>query len=447
MSPLPQSFGRPVSTRLSSTRPLPALPLSILPLSALPVTALGLSATLLLASCADEGGDANAEDEPAAARDTTSETEDGEASGEDTQGQDAQDQGSPGQDNPGTPFVVEELGSYDSPWALEFLPGTDQLLITTQPGELVLHSTDTGEEIAVSGVPDDIVVAGQGGLGDVVAAPDFEQSQRVYLSWVSSGEGGTGAVVGHAQLVESGDAAELQDLQVIWQQDPRAEGSGHFSHRLAFSPDGEHLFITSGDRQLLDPAQDLSSGLGKIMRLTPEGDPASGNPFADQGGVTEEIWTYGHRNALGIAFDAEGRLWSSEMGPAGGDELNLIEEGQNYGWPEVSNGSHYDGEEIPDHTDDDGFTAPAASWNPAISPGSLMIYQGELFEEWTGDAFLGALSGEALVRVGLDETSAAEDELWEMDARIRDLAEAPDGSIWLIQDGAGAQLLRLTPAQ
>lgn len=345
-----------------------------------------------------------------------------------------------------SPFTIEDRGSYDSPWALEFLPGTEQMLITTQTGELYLRAMDGSEDIAVEGVPEDIVVEGQGGLGDVVAAPDFEESQRVYLSWVTSDEDGTGAVVGHAELNGSDSGAELEDLTVIWEQTPFTSGSGHFSHRMAFSPDGEHLFVTSGDRQEMDPAQDLGSGLGKIMRLTPDGEPAQGNPFADEGGVAEEIWTYGHRNALGIEFAPDGQLWVSEMGPEGGDELNAIEEGDNYGWPEASNGSHYGGGEIPDHADADDFAAPAAWWTPSISPGSLMIYDGELFEEWQGDAFLGALSGEALVRVGLDGQSAEDEDIWDMEERIRDVAEAPDGSIWLIEDGDDAALLQLTPA-
>ncbi len=397
--------------------------------------ALGLLASLAVTtSCsspsAPSDDDDSAQDSPEA--DSAAETA--------TASEDSPDDGS-------SAFTIEDRGSYDSPWALEFLPGTEQMLITTQTGELYLREMDGSGDIAVEGVPEDIVVEGQGGLGDVVAAPDFEESQRVYLSWVTSDEDGTGAVVGHAELNESDSGAELEDLTVIWEQTPFTSGSGHFSHRMAFSPDGEHLFVTSGDRQEMDPAQDLGSSLGKIMRLTPEGEPAQGNPFADEGGVAEEIWTYGHRNALGIEFAPDGQLWVSEMGPEGGDELNAIEEGDNYGWPEASNGSHYGGGEIPDHTEADDFTAPVAWWTPSISPGSLMIYDGELFEDWQGDAFLGALSGEALVRVGLDGQSVEDEEIWDMEERIRDVAEAPDGSIWLIEDGDDAALLQVTPAE
>ncbi len=404
----------------------------------LPAITAGLCTAILLAGCADADPSAESDSDDGAADTSPGDTDQGPGSSSD-----------PGSASAGgKPFTIEEYGSYDSPWALEFLPGTEQMLISTRTGELLLRSTEDSTdptEVSVEGLPENIVVDGQGGLGDVVVAPDFEESQRVYLSWVAAGEGGTGAVVGHARLVDSGSSAQLQDLTVIWEQSPKTSGSGHFSHRLAFSADGEHLFVTSGDRQQMTPAQDLSSGLGKVMRLTPEGEPADGNPYAEEGGVSAEIWTWGHRNPLGIDVTEEGQLWSSEMGPEGGDELNLLQEGENHGWPEASNGSHYGGGGIPDHRQDDGFAAPATSWTPSISPGSLMIYQGELFSDWTGDAFLGALSGQALVRVDLDGDSAGEEQIWDMGARIRDVEEAPDGSIWVVEDGDGAALLRLTP--
>lgn len=224
------------------------------------------------------------------------------------------------------------------------------------------------------------------------------------------------------------------------------DGDGHFSHRLAFSPDGEHLFVSSGDRQLGAPAQDTSNTLGTIVRLTPDGEPAPGNPLADRGGVSAEIWTWGHRNPLGLEVAPDGTLWSSEMGPEGGDELNVIEAGSNYGWPEVSDGSDYGGGEIPDHAEGDGFAAPARSWNPSISPGSLMIYDGEMFEDWRGDAFLGALSGEALVRVDLDGRTAGDTKVFDMGARVRAVEDGPDGAIWVLEDEGAGRLLRLTPA-
>jgi glucose/arabinose dehydrogenase len=345
----------------------------------------------------------------------------------------------------GWPFVVEEVDRLDAPWAMAFLPGTGDLLITERTGALHLRDAGSGERVEVGGVPE-VVVAGQGGLGDVLPAPTYADDGLVYLSWVEEGDGGTGAVVGRAGL-ETGDRPRLVDLEVVWRQTPKVDGDGHFGHRLAFSPDGQHLFVSSGDRQLQDPAQDTTNTLGTIVRLTPDGDPAPGNPLADEGGVTAEIWSWGHRNPLGLEIAPDGTLWSSEMGPEGGDELNLVEAGSNYGWPEASDGSDYGGGEIPDHAEGDGYAPPARSWTPSISPGSLMIYRGDLFEDWQGDAFLGALSGEALVRVDLDGETAGDAEVFDTGERIRAVEEGPDGSIWLLEDAGAGRLLRLTPAE
>jgi glucose/arabinose dehydrogenase len=338
----------------------------------------------------------------------------------------------------GRPFVVEEIGELDEPWAMTFLPD-GRSLITGRGGELTLRSTD-GQTVEVTGIPE-VVHQGQGGLGDVIAAPDFQTTRHVYLSWAEAGSGGSGAAVARATLTEDGGEASLADLTPVWQQAPKVSGNGHYGHRLAFSPDGEHLFVSSGERQKMEPAQDLESHLGKIVRLDPDGAAAADNPFADRGEVAADVWSYGHRNPLGLAFDPAGNLWNSEMGPQGGDELNLVREGANYGWPEASNGSHYGGEDIPDHAAGDGFEAPKASWNPSVSPGSLMIYTGEMFPQWQGDAFLGALSAESLIRVDLDGTNATEGDTWEMDHRVREVEQAPDGSIWLLTDEG--QLLRL----
>lgn len=348
------------------------------------------------------------------------------------------------------PFRVEEVDRLDDPWAMAFLPDSDDLLITERTGTLHLLDGDSGDRVEVSGTPE-VVVAGQGGLGDVLPGPSYADDGLVYLSWVEAGgagsdAGGTGAVVGRGRLVVGDGEAALEDLEVIWRQTPTVIGDGHFSHRLAFSPDGEHLFVSSGERQQGTPAQDTSNTLGTIVRLMPDGRPAPGNPLADRGGVTAEIWSWGHRNPLGLEFAPDGTLWSSEMGPEGGDELNLVEAGGNYGWPEASNGSDYGGGEIPDHTEGDGYVAPATSWTPSISPGSLLVYRGDLFEEWTGDAFLGALSGEALVRVDLDGSSARQAEVFDTGERIRAVEEAPDGAIWLLEDAGAGRLLRLSPA-
>ena len=290
---------------------------------------------------------------------------------------------------------------------------------------------------------------GQGGLGDVVLHPDFADNGLVYLSWVEAGEGDTrGAAVGRGRLVLEGETARIEDMQVIWRQDPKVTGRGHYGHRLAFSPDG-HLYISSGERQKFDPAQDMTGNLGKIVRLTDAGEVPSDNPFYDRGGVTAQIWTLGHRNPLGLAFDAQGRLWEHEMGPEGGDEVNLIVKGRNYGYPIVSNGDHYGGEDIPDHSTRPEFEEPKVFWNPSISPAGLIVYSGDMFPEWRGDALLGALSGQALIRVDLEGDTAHKADQWDMGQRIREVEQGPDGAVWLLEDedeGSGGRLLKLTPA-
>ena len=343
----------------------------------------------------------------------------------------------------GQPFVVTPVATLDQPWSMTFLPD-GRALVAERPGRLLLVDVVQGSTTAVEGVPE-VVDAGQGGLHDVILAPDTGAEPTAYLSWVEAGEGGTGGVVGRARLDVTGTPT-LRGLEVIWRQTPRTSGDGHFSLRLAVDPTGEHLFVTSGERQKMQPAQDLTNTLGTIVRLTPDGGAAPDNPYAARGGVSAQIWSHGHRNPLGIAFDAQGRLWADEMGPRGGDEVNLIERGANYGWPLASNGSHYSGQDIPDHVAGDGFAVPAVWWNPSISPAGLMIYDGTAFPQWRGDAFLGALSGQALIRVDLDGTSAAKGDQWSMGARIREVEQGPDGAIWVLEDGDGGRLLRLDPA-
>jgi aldose sugar dehydrogenase len=346
------------------------------------------------------------------------------------------------------PFTLTELGEYSTPWAMAFLPGsgvplTNMALLTEKEGKLWLVDVSTGKRTAVSGVPQ-VKVAGQGGLGDVMPHPDFAGNHRVYLSFVEPGPNGTsGAALGYGTLDLSNAAApELRDFKVIWRQQPKESGSGHFSHRIAFGPDG-FLYLTSGERQEMTPAQDFGGNLGKVLRLTHEGAPAPGNPWASRGGVAAEFWSMGHRNLLGIQFAPDGRLWESEMGPKGGDEINLILPGKNYGWPLASNGSHYDGKDIPDHRAGDGFEAPKVWWTPSISPGSLLIYTGDKFPQWKGDALVGALSGQALIRIDIDGDKAVKAEQWDMGQRIRAVEQGPDGSIYLLEDAG--RLLRLDP--
>jgi glucose/arabinose dehydrogenase len=328
------------------------------------------------------------------------------------------------------PFTVTEVADFEMPWALEFLPD-GRLLVTEQKGALKIYESGTVAEI--TGVPE-VAFGGQGGFGDVVLHPDFAENNLVYLSYAEAGEGGTrGAAVARAKLELEGDGGALADLEVVWRQVPKVDGGGHYGHRIAFH-DG-FLWISSGERQKFDPAQDMQANLGKILRLNYDGSVPTDNPFADRGGVTAEIWSLGHRNPLGLAFDSTGRLWNVEMGPQGGDELNLVERGANYGYPIVSNGDHYDGRPIPDHPTRPEFNAPAVFWNPVISPSSLLFYSGNVFPQWQGDAFIGGLSSQSIVRIDFEGTNAREAERFAMGMRIRAVEQGPDGAIWVLEDG------------
>jgi aldose sugar dehydrogenase len=346
-------------------------------------------------------------------------------------------------------LTITEIAKLDEPWAMAFLPD-GRALVTEKSGALKLVALDgSGKMGDVSGVPP-VAYGGQGGLGDVVLHPEFADNGFVYLSFAEpDGTAGlSGAAVARAKLVlDSNGGGALENLAVIWRQAPKVSGDGHFGHRIAFAPDG-HLYISSGDRQKFDPAQDLAANLGKIVRLDADGTVPADNPFvdraADNGGVTAQVWSLGHRNPLGLAFDSSGRLWNIEMGPRGGDELNLVERGANYGWPIVSNGDHYDGRDIPDHPTRAEFQAPAAFWNPVISPASLMFYAGSVFPQWQGDAFISGLSSQSLVRVEFDGTVAREAQRFAMRSDIRQVTQGPDGAIWLLEDGRRARILRLT---
>ena len=339
----------------------------------------------------------------------------------------------------GRPFTTTEAAKFDSPWAINFLPGsgvrtTNAALVTERGGKLWLINVGNGQRQEVAGVPA-VKVAGQGGLGDVVASPDFAGTQRIYLSYVEPGPGGTsGAVIGYARLIMGQGQPRLDGFKVIWRQTPKVTGDGHFSHRIAFAPDGS-LFISSGERQKMDPAQDPNVDLGKIIHMTPEGQRIGGHHY-----------TMGHRNILGLSFAPDGRLWETEMGPQGGDELNLIVQGRNYGWPRVSYGSHYDGRDIPDNHKAKGFEEPKVWWNPSISPGGLLIYSGDLFPQWKGDALIPALSGEALIRVDINGDQAKKADQWPMNARIRAVDQGPRGEVYLLEDGEDGRLLRLEPS-
>lgn len=348
----------------------------------------------------------------------------------------------------GRPFTATPVATFDEPWAMTFLPD-GRLLVTEKKGRLLVVTRDGEKSAPVRGVPE-VDYGGQGGFGDVVLHPDFANNDTIYLSYAEAGEGGVrGAALMRARLSLSGDGGELREPQVIWRQDPKVTGRGHYGHRIAFS-DGGYLFITSGDRQKMAPAQDMTQNLGKVIRLHDDGTVPSDNPFAGEGGVTAQIWSLGHRNPLGLAFDAEGRLWAHEMGPRHGDELNLIVSSENYGWPEVSYGNHYDGRLIPEHDTRPEFEAPKVYWVPAISPAGLIIYSGDQFPDWQGSALIGGMSSQSLVRVAIDGDTAAEVERFDMGQRIREVEQGPDGAIWLLEDerndaGEGGRLLKLTP--
>ena len=346
------------------------------------------------------------------------------------------------------PFAANPIATFDEPWAMAFLPGPGvRALITEKKGKLKLLWNETGRVGEVAGAPT-VDYGGQGGFGDVVLHPDFERNGLVYLSWVEAGEGGNrGAVVGRAKLVAEGAGApRLDGLTVIWRQTPKLSGRGHYGHRIAFGPDGK-LYISNGDRQEFTPAQDMGGTLGKIVRLNDDGTVPKDNPFASRGGVAAQIWTLGHRNPLGLAFDSRGRLWDVEMGPEGGDEMNLVLRGKNYGYPIVSNGDHYDGKDIPDHPTRPEFEAPKAWWTPVISPGDMIFYSGSQFPQWQGDALIAGLSSKALIRVDIDGDKAREAERWDMGQRIREVEQGADGSVWLLEDAPGGRLLKLTPAR
>ena len=338
------------------------------------------------------------------------------------------------------PFKETAVATFESPWAMDFLPGsgvpvTMMALVTEKEGKLWLIDTATGHKQEVAGVPA-IHQEGQGGLADVVAHPGFAGNQRIYLSFPEAGPDDTsGAVVGYGRLILGSGQPHLEGFKIIWRQTPKVSGGNHYSERIAFAPDGT-MFVSSGERFKFDPAQDPNSDLGKIIHMTDEGQRIGGS-----------YYSMGHRNVLGLSFAPDGRLWESEMGPRGGDEVNLIRQGKNYGWPRASYGSHYDGRDIPDDHKGQGFEEPKVWWNPSISPGSLMIYTGDLFPQWKGDALLGALSGQALVHVDIDGDQAKKAGQWEMGTRIRAVDQGPRGEVYLLEDGPGGRLLKLTPAR
>lgn len=340
-------------------------------------------------------------------------------------------------------FESTPIATFNEPWAMTFLPD-GKMLITEKGGSLLLVTQEGKVSSSVTNVPavDD---RGQGGLGDIILHPDFANNNLIYLSYVESGSDDTrGAVVVCAKLeFDEKEQASLTDIKEIWQQAPKVTGAGHYGHRMAFDSKG-YLFISSGERQKFDPAQDMQGNLGKIIRLHADGSVPDDNPFIESGGVTAQIWSTGHRNPLGLAFDSQGRLWNSEMGPKHGDELNLVQRGENYGYPIVSNGDHYNGDPIPDHDTRPEFTAPKVYWIPTIAPAEVIFYDGEMFTEWNGTFLIAGLKPRAIIRVAVDGDSAQEVERFDMGKRIREIEQGPDGALWVLEDGKAGRLLKLS---
>ena len=360
---------------------------------------------------------------------------------------------------------VERLATLEFPWGMALLPD-GRVLITEKPGRLRIWANGQLSE-PVQGVPKVVYrdkPGEQGGLLDVEVDPDFARNQLVYLSYVEAAEQQSpddaetgdvrfsnfldltdnilrGGAVARGRL----EGNQLRDVQVIWRQVPKTVGRGHFGNRLVFATDGK-LFITSGERQRFDPAQNPASNLGKVVRVNADGTVPNDNPFAGKQGALADVWSYGHRNILAAAFDSSGRLWAFEMGPLGGDELNLIQKGKNYGWPLVSNGDNYNNSMIPDHPSNKEFQAPVRTWTPVISPSGATLYTGSLLTGWRGSLLVGGLSSQALIRLGLDGGRVAVEERVDMKRRIRDVLQTPDGALLVIVDAKSGDLLRLTPA-
>lgn len=370
------------------------------------------------------------------------------------------------------PFAIQKLADFQYPWRIAFLPD-DRMLLTEKPGKLWLVTQD-GAKREVHGVPR-VTYAGQGGLLGVYVSPTFAQDRRVYLTYAEPGESGSGLALALAAL--AADGSTLDDLKVIWRELPKGKG-GQFGGAVAFSPDGKFLFLTVGDRQRMSPAQDPDLPQGKILRLTLDGQPAPGNPLAGQTGAAtvplidppsdtlaaksarivqqftwpgpnrtpSETWATGFRTPYGLAFSPDGRLWELEHGPAGGDELNLVEPGGNYGWPLVSFGKNYNGVAIPRPETRPDLTGPVLQWSPVIAPGNLVFYSGAKFPDWRGQALAGGLVSQGLERIVFDGKGGVRvAERYHLGFRVRDVAQSADGALWVIADDDPGGLYRLLP--
>jgi glucose/arabinose dehydrogenase len=330
----------------------------------------------------------------------------------------------------------------EHPWSLAFLPD-ERILVTERPGRLRLVARDGRISEPLDGVPG-VYASGQGGLLDVALSPAFDTDRLVYLSFAESGKGGASTAVARGRLGEHG----LEKTQVIWRQQPKVSGSNHWGSRIVFRPDGT-LFVTLGDRfNYSDSAQDLSTTIGKIVRINPDGSAPRDNPFVGRAGARPEIWSYGHRNVQAAALDpGTGQLWTAEHGARGGDELNQPEAGKNYGWPVISYGVHYSFLKIGEGTAKSGMEQPVYYWDPVIAPSGMVFYTGNLFAGWKNNILIGSLTPGLLVRLVTKDGKVAQEEryLGEVEERIRDVRQAKDGSLYLVTDARNGRILRVTP--
>jgi glucose/arabinose dehydrogenase len=341
------------------------------------------------------------------------------------------------------PVRIETVaGGLSHPWAIAFLPD-GSMLVTEREGRLRRVGRDGQLSAPLAGVPA-VFAQGQGGLLDVAIEPAFADSRMVYLSYAEPGEGGAGTAVARGQLNAAQTA--LENVQVIFRQQPKVSGGGHFGSRLVLARDGT-LFVTMGERFKFEPAQDLNSHLGKIVRINRDGSVPRDNPFVGRSDARPEIWSYGHRNSQGAALNPRtGVLWEIEHGPRGGDEVNIPEAGKNYGWPLVSWGVHYNGRAIPKPPTRPDLAQPIYYWDPVISPSGMAFYTADAFPAWRGNLLLGGLSSLAVTRLTLDGDRVTAEERIPIGARVRDVRQGPDGAVYVLTDESDGALLRLTPA-
>ncbi|WNG23834.1 PQQ-dependent sugar dehydrogenase [Cystobacter fuscus] len=346
-----------------------------------------------------------------------------------------------------TAFQVTTIASgFKNPWAIAFLPDK-RMLVTEKPGSLYIVTPQGAKSPAVTGLPA-VDARNQGGLLDVEVGPDYAQSGLIYWTYYELREGGNGLAVARAKLVD-GEKPRVENVQVIFRMMPTLESTLHAGGRLVFTPDGK-LFVTLGERSILEgrkQARDVKSHFGKVVRINPDGSVPQDNPYLSNPEAKPEIWSVGHRNILSAALDSQKRLWIVEMGPQGGDELNRPEAGKDYGWPTIGYGEEYSGAPIHQSTQGPGMEQPVYYWDPVIAPSGMTIYTGDLFPEWRNNVFIGGLASKALVRLMLRNDLVVGEErlVTDLNARIREVVQGPEGALYLLTDDTNGKLLKLTP--